>query len=77
MSCARKISLALFNFFDFLSKGDRESAYDALMHMSDAELHLVERSIPQEDVKIYADFESKPVGELELNSDNDEDCEQL
>lgn len=63
----RKISLALFNFFDFLSKGDRESAYDALMHMSDAELHPSRaRAFHKRMSEIYADFESKPVGDQSL-----------
>ena len=63
----RKVNLALFNFFDHLAKGERQSAFESLMSMSDAELKP--DSIKQymdEMTKIYADFESKSVGEQSL-----------
>jgi len=63
----RKVNLALFNFFDHLAKGERQSAFESLMSMSDAELkpHRVKQYM-DEMTKIYADFESKSVGEQSL-----------
>ena len=63
----RKVNLALFNFFDHLAKGERQSAFESLMSMSDVELkpHRVKQYM-DEMTKIYADFESKSVGEQSL-----------
>ena len=63
----RKVNLALFNFFDHLAKGERQSAFESLMSMSDAELKPDRiKQYMDEMTKIYADFESKSVGEQSL-----------
>lgn len=63
----KKVSLALFNFFDHLARGERKMAFESLMTMSDADLKPQRvKEYMDEMSKIYANFEAKSVGEQSL-----------
>lgn len=63
----KKINMSLFNFFEYLSKGEKIKAYDALMQISDAELKPKRIKAYRDKMsEIYADFETKPAGEQSL-----------
>ena len=63
----RKVSLALFNFFDFLSKNDKNEAFESLLGL--ASKRPSEKRVMQfkeEMSKIYEDFGNRNVGEQSL-----------
>ncbi len=63
----KHVNLTLFKFFEHLSKQEMNEAFDALLGMSEFEVKGKRlEKYKKEMAKIYAGFESKPVGEQSL-----------
>ena len=63
----KHVNLTLFKFFEHLSKQEMNEAFDALLGMSEFEIKGKRlEKYRKEMAKIYAGFESKPVGEQSL-----------
>ncbi|MBJ24044.1 MAG: hypothetical protein CMB64_05175 [Euryarchaeota archaeon] len=63
----KHVNLTLFKFFEHLSKQEMEEAFDSLLGMSEFKIEGKRlEKYKKEMTKIYAGFETKPVGEQSL-----------